>query len=163
MPYGFIGNACKVYLSAIGSALTSAAAVHNQNPYNTAGNGVCAPPPLPVRNNHNPKSTPDMAMNGGFATGVGNQTNVVVNLDDYDKILQKIRITDAKFAEEIYSISEKIEEMCTSIYIVPSTLPKYLSILEQVKSSLGEFQSLTEEARSKMNQFVDEIIAIDEQ
>jgi len=107
--------------------------------------------------------SPDSAESGGYSTGIGNSSNVVVDGNTYDEILQRIRMIDAETAESMYNIAVQIEEMCQSIYIVPSTLPKYLAIVDKVKASLGEFQSLTDEARSFANGFVEEVTHIDGQ
>lgn len=163
MPYGFIGEASRKVLTTASDALTNAAAVHNQNPYRSSSGGACAPPPLPVRNNHSAGNSPDTAMGGGYQTGVGNQTNVVVDQSAYDEILQKIQVTDARIAEDLYNLAVQIEQMCETIYIVPATLPKYLAIVDRVKGSLGEFQSLTEDARLRAHQLVEEMINIDRQ
>lgn len=161
MPYGFIGKASEKYLTAVGDALSSAATVHDQNPYMDCTNSAAAPPTLPSRENYSAKHNPDTAMSGGYITGVGNQTNVVVGKQEYDEILQKIRAVDASIAEELYNIALQIESLCQTVYIVPATLPKYLAIVDKVKASLGEFQSLTEDARLNAHQFIDEIEQID--
>lgn len=161
MPYGFVGNASEKYLSSVSKALSSAHAVHNRDPYGGSAGGVCAPPALPSRNNHNAKHSPDSAMSGGYVTGVGNQSNVVVDQSTYDEILQKIHSADETIAESLYNVAVQIEEMCETIYIVPATLPKYLAIVDKVKASLEEFQSLTEQARMQAHEFVGEIMSID--
>jgi len=162
MPYGFIGNAAKNYLSTIVNALSDAHAVHSKNPH-VGSSGGAAPPPLPVRNNHQAKDSPESAMSGGYPLRIGNQSNIVVNEDAYAEILQKIRMTDSGIAEELYNIATQIEEMCKTIYVVPATLPKYLAIVESIKSSLDEFQSLAEQTGMQAYEFASEITRIDRQ
>jgi len=157
MPYGFMGNAAKNYLTSVSNALSDAHTVHNQNPHGASGGGSPAPPPLPARNNHYVKDSPDSAMSGGYPLGIGNQSNVVVNEEMYAEILQKSRMMDSGIAEEIYNIAAQIEEMCKTVYIVPATLPKFLAIVEKMKSSLDEFQSLVERPGMKAYEFMEEI------
>ena len=158
MPYGFIGNAAKNYLTSVSGALSKAHAVHSKDPHGGGGRGV---PALPPRNNVNAQNSPESAMSGGYPLRVGNQSNIVVDEDIYIEIMQKIRITDSGIAEEIHSIATGIEEMCNTIYIVPATLPKYLAIVGNVKSSLGEFQSLAGQAGMKAHEFSGKIASID--
>lgn len=163
MPYGFIGNACKTYLSNTNNAMLSAQAVNNRDPFGGSHGGSCPPPSIRVPCNQTLKNSPDSAMSGGYKTGLGNQSNVVVSEGAYAEILQKIRTTDSGIAEELYNIAVQIEEMCNTIYIVPATLPKYLAIVNKVKSSLGEFQSLAERTGIKAYEFMGEIVRIDGQ
>jgi len=72
-------------------------------------------------------------------------------------------MTDSGIAEEIHSIATQIEEMCKTIYIVPKTLPGYLSIVGNVKSSLDEFQSLAEQTGMKAYEFMCEVMSADGQ
>lgn len=160
MPYGFIGQASRKYFTAVSDALSSAAEVHNRNPY-SGSYSKTTPPPISARKNYSPKYPPDTAMSGGYPLGVGNHTNVVVDQVMYDETLQKIQIVNAKIAEELYNVAGQIEQMCETIYIVPSTLPKYLELVGKVKTSLDEFQTLVEEARICTYEFTQEILRID--
>jgi len=159
MPQGFIGKASRRYLLTVGDAMSSAHAVHNRDPFGGQSHRI----KISGRSNHSAPHSTDSAESGGYSTGIGNSSNVVVDGNTYDEILQRIRMIDAETAESMYNIAVQIEEMCQSIYIVPSTLPKYLAIVDKVKASLGEFQSLTDEARSFANGFVEEVTHIDGQ
>jgi len=143
MPYGFMGSAAEKYLSNVSSSISAAGSA------NKSGRSA-------VKMQHSPES----AKSGGFPTGVGNKGNIVVSQATYDEVMRKIRMVDEAAAQDLYNIAVKIEEMCSSIYVVPSTLPKYLSVLDQVKSSLGEFQSLTEETVIHTRRYVDQIMSI---
>lgn len=161
MPDGFIGNSSKKYLTSVSEALSDAHAVHSKDPYNGASGGDTPPPPLPSRSNQNAEYSPDTALSGGYSTGVGNETNVVLDQDMYEDILLRIRKTDSNIAERLHDIILEIEEMCETIYIVPSTLPKYLRIVDKVKASLSEFQSLSEQVENQSRSFVNEIVSVD--
>lgn len=161
MPYGFTGNASQKYLSNVGTALSGASTVCSKNPFDGVSTGACSPPPLSTQNYRTYNDSNLSAANGGYATNVGNQSNVVVNGDLSVEILQRIRAADAAIAEELYRIAVQIEDMCETIYIVPATLPRYLAIIDKVKASLGEFQSLAEQAGTKAYEFVGEITKID--
>lgn len=147
MPYGFIGNASQKYLTQVSGALSASQAAQSEN--TTSRGGQTAP------------YSPDSAMSGGYATGVGKPTNIVVNYGTYDEFLRKIRLVDEMAAEDLYNIAMQIESMCATIYVVPETLPRYLAILNQVKNSLREFRSITEETGIQTRRFINDMENID--
>ena len=161
MPYGFMGNSCGKYLSNVGGAITSANAVSGRDPLAGIGGGASAPPKITTPSPQTFNQSPDTATSGGYRTGVGNQSNVVVEEETYGEIFQRIRAVDSGIAEELYNIAAQIEQMCETDYVVPATLPKYLSLLGRVKGSLGEFQSLADKAGAKAYDFAGEIAMID--
>ena len=161
MPSGFSGVACQKYLTMIGTAMTSAHSAHSSPPVFAGTESEAPPPALPATPNHNPPHSPETANMGGYSTGVGNQSNIVVKQNDYDEVLRKIQMTDAKIAEEIYNLAIQIEEMCETIYIVPQMRPKYLEYTIKAKSWLSAFQSLADDARTSGHQFVSEVVQID--
>ena len=164
MPGGFIGKACHKYLTTISTAMTSANVVHNKAPFDGMSGGATPPPALPGTPDHNAPHLPEMAKSGGgYTTGVGNQSNIVVKPSEYNEVLQKIQMVDARIAEEIYNLAVQIEETCETIYIVPQMRPKYLEYTNRTKSSLSEFQTLADEARMRTHEFVGEIERIDGQ
>ena len=161
MPYGFIGNACLKFLSKADDAMASAHAVCSKNPFAGVPSSKTTLPVLPAYNKYVAEHTPDTAKSGGHTTGVGNQSNIVIDQDIYQDTLNKISTIDKKFAEDFYNLSVKIEEMCGAIYIVPDTSPKILASMERLKSSLGTFQELTNKAGTYAHEFVDQIMSID--
>lgn len=161
MPQGFIGKASETYLTNVTGALSAAHAVHSKDPFGNVPVGVNTPPALSSRNNLFAKYSPDTAHSGGYVTGIGNESNIVVDEQTYEEILQRIRMTDEGIAQDLHELAVQIEQMCQTIYIVPATLPKYLAIVDKVKSSLGEFQSLAEQAGTKAYEFMGEIKQID--
>jgi hypothetical protein len=160
MPYGFVGKACKAYIEAVSEALSAAGDEHSKDPFSACNSDVVPLPSLPIRNNQKPPYELDNASNGGHATGVGNQTNIVVDRDLYNEILNKISADDTNTANELYKVISRIEQICASNYNLPKTLPNYQSVLDSVKNSLEEFRSLTIEVKNNIDSFVEEIINI---
>lgn len=158
MPDGFVGKASKMYLEAVSVALSAAGEVHSLYPFSNCVSSVVPPPALPVRNNQKPPYESESALSGGYTAGVGNQTNIAVDQSIYSDTLNKIRTTDEKASEELYNVILQIEEICATSYILPKTLPRYLSTLDYVKNSLEEFRSLTNDAETTTESFEEEII-----
>ena len=119
------------------------------------------PPSLPARNNQKPPFSPDSANSGSHSTGTGNQTNIVVDNNTYDQILQKISSADEKAAQGFSNILAQIEDMCGTIYKVPKALPKYQELVNKVKSTMSDFQKVTAEAKSAASKYVNEITILD--
>ena len=161
MPYGFIGNACMKYLSNVNGAMVSAHTVHSRNPLEGVSSNKTTPPALPPSKNHNIVHTPDTAKHGGFSLGIGNNSNIVVSQDTYERTIHRASSFDTAMAEESYNLSVQLEEMCSSIYVVPETLPKFLEAVSTIKSSLTEFQAVTDDARMQTLSFVGEMMSID--
>lgn len=161
MPRGFIGKASLTYFSTIHKALSSANEVHSRDPLRACSASRVPKPVLPERMNKVAPHAPEEAMSGGYVTKVGNSSNVVVDEDTYLEMIQMIRRIDLETAEALYRIATQIEEMCKTIYIAPSTSPKYLAAVEKVKASLNEFQTLTDRAVTHTYGFVDEMIQND--
>jgi len=151
MPNGFVGNASHRYLSQISEAMESANTVHNSPPAVAFSAGSF----------HQVPHSPGSARSGGYVTGVGDQSNIVVKHSDYNEILGRIQSVDSKIAEECYNICVQIEEMCDTIYVVPIMKPKYVEYTNRIKACLAEFQSLTDDARMRTHQFVSDIVSID--
>jgi hypothetical protein len=142
-------------------ALSSAHTVHNRNPLQGVTVNRTTAPALPAGKNHSLAHTPDTAKSGGFKLGIGNNSNIAVSQNTYEQALNRASAFDRSMAEESYNLSVALEEMCSSIYVVPETLPKFLEIVGRIKSSLTEFQTVTDEARMHTHQFVSEIRRID--
>jgi len=143
MPHGFIGKPSRSYLQAVENALTAAINVHSRNPFANLTRRDVAPPPVPVRNNHRAPHAPSEAMTGGFVTGIGNRSNIVVDFDTYSRTLQKIQATDEKTCEVLYEVALQIQEMCDTVFMLPRTRGRFLSILDRIKNSLSSFRMLT--------------------
>jgi hypothetical protein len=115
---------------------------------------------LPARINQQPPYDPANAMSGGYPTGVGNETNIGVDQSIYSDILKQIQEADMKTEAEIHKAILQIEELCAANYILPQTLPRYLSIVNYVMDSLAEFRSLTDDAKTNTEYFMDDIMSI---
>jgi len=161
MPHGFIGNASQKYLTEVGNAMASAHMVHGKNPLAGMGGMEAPPPTLATPSNLNLPHPSESSRSGGYATGIGNQSNVVVKPGEYAEVLGKMQLVNEQIAEEIFSIAAQLEEMCNTIYIVPFMKPKYLEYIGKVKAMLDEFQTLMDESRMAQQAHVDEITRID--
>jgi len=104
---------------------------------------------------------PDTARQGGFTTGVGNESNIVVNQKTYEKALKKVQMIDDSIAEDYHNMLVQIEDMCSTIFVVPDTIPRILESVDKMKSSLEQFRSLTDKAIICTRRFVDQIAVID--
>ena len=144
MPNGFIGKYSEQYLSDVNNCYS-----RNNNTYSDSRG--------PMRLQY----SADTAMSGQYNTYAGNSSNIVFDPDIYDEMLRRVQIIDEQAGEDLYRVAIQIEEMCETIYIIPETLPKFLSILNSVKDSLREFRSLTEEACIQTRKFVNAIDSID--
>lgn len=160
MPYGFVGKASQNYLEKVADALRVAGEIHSHDPFSGISYEIVPPPGLPARINVEPPYDPASALSGGYPTGVGNQTNIGVDRGIYSDTLNKIDANDEKAADELYKVIARIEELCATSYILPKTLPRYLSVLDYVKNSLEEFRALTTDAKTTTDNFVEDIIAI---
>ena len=143
MPSGFIGDAARSYLVKTSEALLIAA---NANPRG-ASRGESPYPP-------------DKAVRGRVLTGVGNSSNIVVDSLTYTEAMRRMDSIDERMGELFYSISQELEQMCQTSYIIPQTRPRFLNVCESMKGSLGRFRDLTYDLFVTTNRFVREITEI---
>ena len=141
MSYGFSGKAGRGYLEKVSDSLSDAVKDHQKDPFGDY-RGSTPEPRLPRRENRRQDHEPDEAGTGGFASGIGNESNIVVEQDTYDEIAQKISAAENDLRTALSEIAIQISEMCGTVYALPKALPKYEGILRSVSSSLGGFQSL---------------------
>jgi len=160
MPNGFIGKPSLRYLKRVEDALLSASAVHSRDPFLSARQSMVRPPSLPARNNHRQPNEPNSAFSGSYITGIGNKTNIVVSDNDYNQVLHQIQSIDSAICDVLINVSQKIEEMCQTIYVVPRTRPRFLSMLSNVRGSLGEFRSLSVSLENNVHGYVSSIRTI---
>ena len=151
MPSGFMGDASRQYLGNTESALTSAAEANDQNPA-----GVRR---TEAKNRKHPFPL-DEANRGRNMTGVGNSSNIVVDSITYYDVLRMVDRIDDEMGELFYQITNEIEEMCNTTYIVPKTVTRCVSISSKVKNSLGDFRTLTGEIEITTSRFVNNITGI---
>ena len=106
--------------------------------------------------------SPENAFGDRHLLGVGNSSNIVVDSVMYEDTVRKLDMVDDQAGEEIYRASVTIDEMCSSMYVVPETGPRVRAIADRVKSCLGEFRALTENTNIQTRRFVNEIRHIDQ-
>ena len=152
MPTGFIGNASRAYLAHTSGAF---------NDVRKANNNVSSANRVQMKQRHLHPMTPQEAASGGFHTGVGNSTNIVVDSPTYEMALRTVDRIDDRTGELFYRISVELEEMCETSYVIPHTAPRFLDICSAVKHCLREYRSLTEEIAICTRRFVREITEIE--
>jgi len=119
-------------------------------------------PQIARPNNHRHPFAPENAFGGRHSLGVGNSSNIVVDAGLHEEISRKLDMVDDDAGADIHKTSMLIEEMCSSMYVVPETSPRVRAIADRVKSALGEFRSITEDANIDTRKFVNEMGNIDQ-
>jgi hypothetical protein len=157
MPYGFSGLAANYYLQRIEASLKSAASVHSRYPFDGCGSGAVSPPAVCPGGNQRPPYT---AEGGGHTTGAGNTGNIVVTQSVYHELSGMIKEIDDKISSELAAISREIDDMCGSVYMLPSTTPRVLEIMERVRSSIPEFKGVSDDAGMDARGFAGEMLSI---
>ena len=150
MPNGFRGNPPAVYLGKVSEAHSVAVAAGNQAPAG-APHG-----PRVVRLPHPPST----ANSGSFSVGYNNSSNIVTSQSEYDTVARIVSEMDDGVGEAIYNISTEIEELCETIFVMPSTTPRILALAGTIKSSMGSFRSATEEMSASARMFASEIVSV---
>jgi len=162
---GFYSNAATRFIKETNVAITNASDAHSKNPLDGKlsgpGSGSVTPPSIPPRNNVTPPFADDISQSGSHRTGVGNSSNIVVDMDIYRDTMRAMDMVDDEVGAEIYKTCIAIEELCSKSFIVPETVPRILEIASQMKSCLGQFRSLTEDVRILAIKYADEIIQLD--
>jgi len=67
---------------------------------------------------------------------------------------------DDRIGECIYIISDEIEALCQTSFILPEAVPRCINIADTLKKSLGQFRTVTEEAVMQAQKFAREIADI---
>jgi len=147
MPYGFMGSASEKYLRNVDDALTKNNNTYDRNAPDEEG---LLKSPYP----------PEEAFFGGYAVGVGNQSNIVVDQDAYSEILRRIQAADTNAIEDLNKISTEIDNLCSTDYIIPKTLHRYSDVLIRTKNTFKEFRSLTEDVEIRTRNYVQEILDV---
>jgi len=160
MPNGFVGPPAASYLPKIEEALQIATEVHNTDPFENLRNWAVFPPALPPRPNIDSPHPTSTAMSGNHFTGVGNVRNIVVDLDLYYNIFNKICQTDDKISDQMWHISKAIDEICGTTYVLPLASKECARVSTVIYSSLELFRALTDESNNRMLQFKNEIMSI---
>jgi len=102
----------------------------------------------------------DGASSGTFFTGVGNSSNIVVGMNEYNSLLRALSQTDDRISQCLYEVSLELEQMCRTSFILPAAVPRCLHISDSVKQSLGDFRSVTDDVVLQMRRYVQQILDI---
>ena len=160
---GFLGNSAAEFIRETNLAMNEAIEEHNKDPFEGESFNEYPPPPLGSVHNERVPFSDESTAEGRYSVGVGTSDNVVVDNDEYEDITRVVDQIDEQAGSDLFRAAEAIETMCSSIYIVPVTVPRVLAITNQLKNSLREFRSLTEEANIHTRRFANEIREIDEE
>jgi len=153
MPRGFIGRPATAYLTQTSNAHKRAVDTGTQHAAAAPSNANLRVRMLPFE--------PEEANRGGpVATGRGNSSNIVVSQSEYIAISRMISQADDRMGECLYSISNEIEALCQTAFVLPDAVPRCLDISDSVKRSLGQFRSVTEDAVMQARNFARDITDI---
>jgi len=168
MPNGFSGRPAQRFFTMAGEAhtfaqnrLRRAPQIHEQtqSPQRLASARVNIEQGIQARERQLP-FTPDDANSGRFTTGRGDSNNIVVIHGEYEAISHSADRIDEAIGECIYRVACEIEEMCQTIFIMPSVVRGCMNIADSVKGSLSQFRSLTFDTLLQARVFAQEIMDI---
>jgi len=142
MPSGFIGHAAKSYLTHSTNAISRAASTNTSN--------------RSIRGGESPV-TPEEANRGGFKTGTGNSSNVVVDSVAYDNAMRRLNRMDDQIGETFYRICEELEDICQTSFILPRTNRRFMFLCGRVKNAMNRYRQLTDNMVIRTQRFVQRI------
>ena len=156
MPNGFIGRPAVAYLTRASDAHSTAARTTAQtsseataqNPDARGMARTASPRRLPF--------SPEDGKTGGFSTGRGNSSNIVVDRHVCEEIARKITHADDKAGESLYRIAMEVENMCNTTFVMPTASPRCLNVAMATKTFLEEYRKLTDEIAASMRKFAQE-------
>jgi len=162
MARGFSGKSVARFFKNTCAALDEAGIAHNRNPFEGVATNLVPLPTVVATNNVSAPFTAEDAWSDRMqARRVGNESNIVVDQQLYENIINRVDAIDDQAGADIYMMANAIEDMCARIFVVPETVNRILAITSQLKSSLGQFRSLTEDTSIDMRRFVNAISAVD--
>lgn len=161
MPNGFIGIQAQKYLSDVTESLDTAILAHSSHPFDGFESGIVPPPVLSQCLNVPKLYEESDEMTDGYSTGVGNSTNIVVDSDEYNRIVDLINEADSRVCEILLKVSEEIKELCENAYTLPDTSPMCMLITDSVKASLGKFRNLSDDVVTNIRSFTTDITSIE--
>ena len=151
MPRGFTGRPAQTYLTQVSNAHTRATGISQQTPA-SAPTATTRVRQLPFE--------PDSAGSGRFITRRGDSSNIVVRQGEYEAIARHVSQLDDAVGECLYRVIEEIEEMCSTIFILPEVVPGCLNICSGVKTSLNQYRRLTDDAMQETRNYSRDILDI---
>ena len=162
MPRGFAGKSVKKFFANTEEALTRAGAAHSKDPFENTTSKLVPLPNLPEARNQPAPFTQEEAFTGSpHSRRVGNSTSVVVDPDVYNTVLQRMDTVDYQAGADMYMISNEIEELCATIFVVPDTVEQIATLCSQFKKELNQFRAVTEEVAISTRQYLSRVSEID--
>jgi len=146
MPNGFVGNAARRYLGDVNAAHTRAVSAGRDVPENMTQ----------VREARMP-FMPEDANLGRASVGRGSSDNIVVSIADYNDVAHAICRIEDTIGQCMYRTTVEIEEMCRTIFVMPTVSPGCINIASEVKSCLGPMRSIPDDAAILVRNFAREI------
>jgi len=164
MPNGFLGNAAAKYIGHASRAHTKAMTTMQESTMNanfgdSSGAARAVKMPSMPRQRALPFSEED-AHTGRFITGRGDSSNIVVDEDECLKISRAISDINYNMDDCMYCTAAEIEEMCRTIFILPTVTSQCMNFCDTVKSSLVHFRDLTEDMSQEVRKFALKIAEI---
>ena len=150
MPRGFSGNAARRYLGDVAEAQAQATSATQGMP--SGSPPMPRPRPLPF--------SPDSAGGGGFSVGHGDSGNIVVSQGDYETVARRLAQIDEQMGECLYQCAKEIEDMCDTIFKMPTVSPRCKRVSGGVIACLGQLRTLTEDVGLCATKFARDIMEI---
>ena len=101
------------------------------------------------------------AGSGRHITGVNNSTNIVSNIDDYNAISRQLADTNDRIGHCVYQMALEVEEMCSTIFIMPGVAERCLNVCAMIKDCLVKSRATTDDICMVIKRFAQELDAIE--
>ena len=150
MPRGFAGRPALRYLGDVSEAHTTAI---------NAGQRTALPTLNGPRERRLPFG-PEDATTGRFIVGHGNATNIVASREAYEAICRNVSQADDKLGECLYHLTQEIDSLCQTAFVLPSATPRCMNVASGVKQVLNQFTAATEDLLIQSRKFAAEITEI---
>ena len=158
MPRGFTGRPSTLYLTQATTAHKRAVDTTSTTSTRVSDN---APGSANTASRLRVRQLPFEADEGNsgtlIATGRGNSSNIVVSQSEYAAVTRLLSQSDERVGGCLYNVSNEIELLCQTAFILPDAVPRCLNISDTVKRSLGQFRAVTEDAVLQTQRFAREI------
>jgi len=166
MPNGFVGQPARAFLRKANEGHNRAIGVtqetaENNNQIRAAGvaQGAAISNAMRIQHARELPFRPEDAEHGRFVTGVGNSTNIVVNQDDHARLVGQIHRIDDAIGECVYSCIREIEDLCRTVFVMPTVSKRCMDICNDFNRVLGSFR-IGDEAAMHIRNFAYEIDGI---
>ena len=162
MPNGFAGIAAKAFLTTVHVAQRRTQEVIKENDDQNAGIAARTPSTRVQRDAAHARVellpfNPADALTGRFVTGHRNSTNIVVSRAEFATIARTLQQIDEDLGRCIYETAKEIEDMCNTIFIMPSVSPKCKEIACAVRESMSTYRNASDDLAIECNKFANDM------